>query len=191
MSRRCGDGPRARCDARCLRFATTRPGGGCGGDCGRVVPEADSQLMTQQHIPGLAAALVDGDRALWVEGFGYRDRRGGAPVNTIFSVQSMSKLFTATAVMQAVGVGRVDLDAPITTYLPSSPCTARSRSTPNGRSPSGYFTGTWRTTQLARRWVVQPGAASAVLIRQRRVVLRRPQGCVVLAQSDDVVPRRR
>ena len=38
--------------------------------------------------------------------------------DTIFSVQSMSKLFTATAVMQAAAAGRVDLDAPITTYLP-------------------------------------------------------------------------
>ena len=57
---------------------------------------------------------------MWVEGFGHLDRRGSAPVNadTIFSVQSMSKLFTATAVMQAVAAGRLDLDEPITTYLP-------------------------------------------------------------------------
>ena len=38
--------------------------------------------------------------------------------DTIFSVQSMSKMFTATAVMQAVAAGRLDLDEPITTYLP-------------------------------------------------------------------------
>ncbi len=78
------------------------------------------RLMADQKVPGLAVALVDGDRALWVEGFGYRDHQGGAPVtaDTIFSVQSMSKLFTATAVMQAVAAGRLDLDEPITTYLP-------------------------------------------------------------------------
>jgi CubicO group peptidase (beta-lactamase class C family) len=78
------------------------------------------ELMARRGIPGLAVALVEGDRAQWVEGFGYRDRQGGAPVtvDTIFSVQSMSKLFTATAVMQAVGAGRLDLDEPITTYLP-------------------------------------------------------------------------
>jgi CubicO group peptidase (beta-lactamase class C family) len=39
-------------------------------------------------------------------------------VDTVFNVQSMSKLFTATAVMQAVQSGRLDLDVPITTYLP-------------------------------------------------------------------------
>ena len=36
----------------------------------------------------------------------------------MFSVQSMSKTFTATAVMQAVQAGLLDLDVPITTYLP-------------------------------------------------------------------------
>jgi CubicO group peptidase (beta-lactamase class C family) len=78
------------------------------------------ELMAEQGVPGLAVALVDGDRALWVQGFGYRDHQGGAPVtaDTIFSVQSMSKAFTATAVMQAVAAGRLDLDEPITTYLP-------------------------------------------------------------------------
>ena len=78
------------------------------------------ELMAEQGVPGLAVALVDRDHALWVEGFGHLDRGGSAPVtaDTIFSVQSMSKLFTATAVMQAVAAGRLDLDAPITTYLP-------------------------------------------------------------------------
>jgi CubicO group peptidase (beta-lactamase class C family) len=78
------------------------------------------ELMAEQGVPGLAVALVDADRTLWVEGFGHVDRGGSAPVtaDTIFSVQSMSKLFTATTVMRAVAAGRVDLDAPITTYLP-------------------------------------------------------------------------
>lgn len=78
------------------------------------------KLMALHGVPGLAVALVDRNRPLWVEGFGQRDRQGGAPVtvDTIFSVQSMSKLFTATAVMQAVGAGRLNLDEPITGYLP-------------------------------------------------------------------------
>lgn len=77
-------------------------------------------LMVQEHIPGLAVALVDGDRVVWQQGFGSTDRDGRTPVtvDTIFSVQSMSKVFTATAVMRAVQSGRLDLDVPITTYLP-------------------------------------------------------------------------
>ena len=78
------------------------------------------ELMAEQGIPGLAVALVDKDKVLWTEGFGHLDRDGSASVtaDTIFAVQSMSKNFTATAVMQAVGAGRLDLDQPITTYLP-------------------------------------------------------------------------
>jgi CubicO group peptidase (beta-lactamase class C family) len=77
-------------------------------------------LMAQESIPGLAVALVDGDRVVWQEGFGSTDDHGGSSVtvDALFSAQSMSKVFTATAVMQAVQYGRLDLDEPITTYLP-------------------------------------------------------------------------
>lgn len=77
------------------------------------------ELMADQDVPGLAIALVDREGPLWVEGFGHRDD-DGSPVTTgtIFGVESMSKVFTATAVMQAVEAGRLDLDEPITTYLP-------------------------------------------------------------------------
>lgn len=78
------------------------------------------ELMDQEHIPGLALALVDGDRVVWQQGFGSTDSDGGTPVtgNTMFSVQSMSKVFTATAVMLAVQSRLLDLDEPIVTYLP-------------------------------------------------------------------------
>jgi CubicO group peptidase (beta-lactamase class C family) len=78
------------------------------------------QLMAEQDIPGLAVALVDKDGVLWTAGFGHLDRDGSGPVtaDTMFAVQSMSKNLTATAVMGAVGAGRLDLDEPITTYLP-------------------------------------------------------------------------
>jgi CubicO group peptidase (beta-lactamase class C family) len=78
------------------------------------------ELMAEQGVPGLAIALVDKNRTVWLAGFGRLDDGGSAPVNadTIFAVESMSKLFTATAVMQAVAAGRLDLDEPITTYLP-------------------------------------------------------------------------
>lgn len=78
------------------------------------------QLMADQDVPGLAVVVVDGDHVVWAEGFGRLERDGSAPVttDTVFSVQSMSKPFTATAVMIAVEDGLVDLDEPITTYLP-------------------------------------------------------------------------
>ena len=76
--------------------------------------------MQQENVAGLAVVVVDDQNILWAEGFGYTDWDEKIPVmpSTLFSIQSMSKSFTATAVMFAVQDGLVDLDEPITTYLP-------------------------------------------------------------------------
>jgi CubicO group peptidase (beta-lactamase class C family) len=76
--------------------------------------------MQQDSIPGLAIAIVDDQHILWMEGFGYTDgdKKIAVTPHTLFSIQSMSKSFTATAAMFAAQAGLVDLDAPITAYLP-------------------------------------------------------------------------
>jgi CubicO group peptidase (beta-lactamase class C family) len=78
------------------------------------------RLMAEQDVPGLAIAVVDDQGVIWAEGFGFTDNDHKIPVtpDTLFNIQSTSKLFTATAVMMAVQDGLLDLDAPITTYLP-------------------------------------------------------------------------
>ncbi|MGA2821807.1 MAG: serine hydrolase domain-containing protein [Anaerolineales bacterium] len=77
--------------------------------------------MKIDNVPGLAIAVVDDQGILWSEGFGYTDwdRKTKVTTDTLFSIQSMSKSFTATAAMFAAQDGLVDLDAPITTYLPN------------------------------------------------------------------------
>jgi CubicO group peptidase (beta-lactamase class C family) len=77
--------------------------------------------MQQANVPGLAIAVVNDQGILWSEGFGYTDwdRRTPVTADTLFSIQSMSKSFTATAVMFAAQDGLVDLDTPITTSLPN------------------------------------------------------------------------
>lgn len=78
------------------------------------------KLMEEKKVPGLAVAVVTGRRVLWQEGFGSTDddRRVPVTAETPFSVQSMSKNFTAAAVLAAVRDGLVALDTPITAYLP-------------------------------------------------------------------------
>jgi len=78
------------------------------------------QRMQDEHVPGLAIVVVDDQNVLWAEGFGYSDwdRRTPVTQDTLFSIQSMSKSVTGTAAMFAAQEGLVDLDAPITTYLP-------------------------------------------------------------------------
>src|SRR3546814_170660 len=90
---------------------------------GEAVVLADIWLdQTRQyaHIPALSVALVDGDRTVWSKGYGTIDARGRRPAtaDTIYSVCSISKLFTAVAFMQQWEAGTVRLDEPVTTYLP-------------------------------------------------------------------------
>jgi len=78
------------------------------------------EQMRKQGIPGFAIALVTDEKVLWAEGLGCTDRTCLTQVtkDTPFSIQSMSKSTTATAVLLAVQDGLLDLDAPISTYLP-------------------------------------------------------------------------
>jgi CubicO group peptidase (beta-lactamase class C family) len=77
--------------------------------------------MKEQNIPGLSLALVDDKQVLWAEGFGITDPAQKRPVtaDTLFSIQSMSKNFTAIGVLMAAQDGLVNMDAPISTYLPA------------------------------------------------------------------------
>lgn len=78
------------------------------------------QTRQYAHIPALSVALVDGDRMVWSKGYGTIDTKGKRPAtaDTIYSVCSISKLFTAVAFMQQWEAGTVRLDEPVTTYLP-------------------------------------------------------------------------
>lgn len=71
-------------------------------------------------IPAVMVALVDDQRIVWAAGFGLADpaRNTPASAQTVVRVGSVSKLYTDVALMQLVEEGLVDLDAPITTYLP-------------------------------------------------------------------------
>jgi len=93
------------------------------------------RVMAAESIPGVAIAVVDTGGILWMEGFGSTDRSGAVPVTpqTLFSVQSMSKTFTTLAVLAAVRDGLLDLDAPITAYLPEFSVNSRFEDRPAER----------------------------------------------------------
>lgn len=78
------------------------------------------QIMKDTQTVGLTIALVDGRRTVWSRGFGWADREARRPVtvDTLFQIGSASKTMTAAAIMQLVEQGLVDLDAPITDYVP-------------------------------------------------------------------------
>lgn len=77
------------------------------------------ERMTELEIPGLAVAVVADDRIAFAEGFGVADV-DGRPVeaDTPFAIGSVSKTITAVAVLRLADAGLVELDAPVSTYLP-------------------------------------------------------------------------
>jgi len=79
-----------------------------------------AQQMEQHHIAGATVAVVKDGELFFAKGYGYTDIASGTPVDpdqTLFSVGSLSKLFTWTAVMQLAEQGKVDLHADVNTYL--------------------------------------------------------------------------
>lgn len=75
--------------------------------------------MAAQRIPGLALGIAEGDRIAYVRGFGTADDSGREVTpQTPFIIGSVSKSFTALAVMQLVEAQRIELDAPVQRYLP-------------------------------------------------------------------------
>jgi CubicO group peptidase (beta-lactamase class C family) len=77
------------------------------------------QEMREQRIPGLALAIVQGDQIVHLKGFGVADPSGRTVMpQTPFMIGSVTKSFTALAIMQLVEQGKVDLDAPVQQYLP-------------------------------------------------------------------------
>ncbi len=73
-----------------------------------------------ERIPGVSVALVADQELVWSRGFGWADvaRRAPATPDTIYGICSISKLFTAVAVMQQRDAGKLRLDDPVARYLP-------------------------------------------------------------------------
>ena len=89
-------------------------------------PEPDESMenfidseMPASGVPGLAYAVVSNGEITWVGARGVLKAGGGQKVtpNTAFLIGSISKSFTALAVMQLVEKGKIDLDSEVSRYL--------------------------------------------------------------------------
>ena len=85
-----------------------------------VLKDEVTRWIAEDSSPGIAVAVVDSTSVLWQTTSGSTRRHGGQPITeeTLFSIQSMSKSFTALGILMAVQDGLLDLDAPITEYVP-------------------------------------------------------------------------
>ena len=76
------------------------------------------EYRLRHHLPGLSVAVVRNRAVLHVAGYGQAASGAALTPSTPMPIASLSKAFTSLAVMQLVEAGTVDLDAPLTTYLP-------------------------------------------------------------------------
>ncbi|HEY3121143.1 MAG TPA: serine hydrolase domain-containing protein [Vicinamibacteria bacterium] len=79
--------------------------------------------MARDSIPGLSIAVAVDGVVRWANGYGMADLENSVPARaaTSYRLASVAKPITATAVMQLVEAGKLDLDAPIQRYAPAFP----------------------------------------------------------------------
>lgn len=78
------------------------------------------QKMEENHVVGSVVTIVKDGGILFNKGYGYANIEQNIPVNpdqTLFRMASLSKLFTATAVMQLYEAGKLELDKDVNQYL--------------------------------------------------------------------------
>ena len=94
------------------------------GEIGKHLDESFSpfvqDVMRSCQLPGLAMGVVADHEIVYARGFGLKSIETREPVSmtTVFHMASISKPFVATAIMQLVEQGQIQLDAPVITYLP-------------------------------------------------------------------------
>jgi CubicO group peptidase (beta-lactamase class C family) len=113
------------------------------------------KAMKKNQVMGVSIAIVDNQRIVWAQGFGYADVKNNVPATpqTVYRIGSISKLFTVMATMQLAEQKKIDIDQPLHNYLPhfsvktrfpdSGPITLRTMMTHHSGLPSGVVKGMW------------------------------------------------
>ena len=88
-----------------------------------TIEQLISDIMSKKKIPGLSVAIVKAGKLVWSNGYGFADLENFVPTkaNSAYRSASIGKSITATAIMQLVDQGKIDLDRPIQDYCPSFP----------------------------------------------------------------------
>jgi len=89
----------------------------------RAIPAVDSVMrafMARSRVPGIAYGIIVDGKLLHVAAHGLREVPSGARVDTssVFRIASMTKSFTALAILQLRDAGKLSLDDPAEQYVP-------------------------------------------------------------------------
>ncbi|WCR28355.1 beta-lactamase family protein [Paenibacillus thiaminolyticus] len=144
-----------------------------------VMDEYILKGMETNHVAGASLVVVKDGKVVLKKGYGYADTAGQVKVNpdqTLFRIGSVTKLFTATAAMQLVEQGKLELDKDINTYLKGvkinnpydTPLTLRHLLTQTGgfaESSKGIY---------SDKLLEQPVPLSETIARHMPPLIRRP-----------------
>lgn len=87
-------------------------------------PEIEKMFLERverQHMPGAVMGIIIDGQLVWVKSAGVADIKSRAPVtpDTVFRIASMTKSFTAMAILKLRDEGKLSLDDPVSTYVPA------------------------------------------------------------------------
>ena len=79
-----------------------------------------NEQLAYHGVPGVVVGVVSGGKLAWAKGYGTTDLAEGVPLtpSTPFRIGSVSKVFTATAILQLRDAGKLRLDDPVAKHLP-------------------------------------------------------------------------
>jgi CubicO group peptidase (beta-lactamase class C family) len=77
------------------------------------------EKIAKSNVPGLAIAIVHYDTVLMAKGYGVDANNKPLNANSPFAIASLSKAFTAAAVLQLAETGKLNIDSPVIKYIPS------------------------------------------------------------------------
>lgn len=79
------------------------------------------ERVERQHMPGAVLGIIIDGQLVWMKSAGVSDLKSRTPVNadTVFRIASMTKSFTAMAILKLRDEGKLSLDDPVSKYVPS------------------------------------------------------------------------
>jgi CubicO group peptidase (beta-lactamase class C family) len=116
--------------SRLLEFSVVALLTGCGGggespvadnSLGGIVDAAVAAEMKAQGMPGMTVAIAKNGVILYTQGYGYEDlnTHQAMTADTVMQIGSVTKQFTATAILQLQDAGLLDIDRTVVSYLPN------------------------------------------------------------------------
>jgi CubicO group peptidase (beta-lactamase class C family) len=88
-------------------------------DALRILDTWVATTSAQRGQPGLSIGVILGDRLVWAKGYGYADleKKVSAGPQTLYRIASITKTFTAVAILQLRDAGKLQLDDPLRRHL--------------------------------------------------------------------------